>query len=127
MKKLTLVFLLSSLTAYAQVGPRYAIEKYSKSQGLKLNPKAVKRLGIENKKIEKWPITVNEDAVVFIKDKTYIYLIKNDFYVLAGVLANKITGSQWEISGNEVKLGDVMVSKKAELIHLGQISNQVDD
>lgn len=127
--KIVILFLIICFgeSVLAQVGSRYAIEKYSKTQGLKVNPKALQRMGVETKQVSSWPLVVNEEAVIFIKDQAYVYLSKNDFFVLAIVSPKKMTGTQWEISGDTVKVGDMMVIKKAELLHLGQILNQAEE
>ncbi len=120
-------FLFLSVSAFSQVGPKYAIEEFSKSKGLKVNPKALKRMGAETKIINNWPITVNEEAIVFIKDQTYVYLARGDYFYLTEVKVRKMSAIIWEISGAGVKSGDVLLSKKAELLHLGQIMNKADE
>lgn len=123
-----LFFFLSfflSLASWAQVGDRFAIKELHPQKGLRVDPLALKRMKIVVASLQA-PYVLKEEAIIFFKDKAFVYVQEGSFFRLIEIKAKKQSELEWLVESPDLGPTIELVTRGAELLHLGQIMNQTE-
>lgn len=103
------------------VGKDFAIEVNDEHLGIKLSDKALKNLNIETKQITSSKVILPKEAIVLVRDQTFVYFLRERFFKLVAVKIKERRDAQYTVVLNDFNSIGAVVTKGADLIRISEV------